>query len=78
MLEQKAKTSKMVWKWQRGIVTKPLSESHFTINKRECEKHKSWSLPAEEFQGHVATDGSLLGVARKWESMWLVSGAIRL
>ena len=30
------------------------------MNKRESEKHKSWSMPAEEFNGHVATDGSLL------------------
>ena len=24
-------------------------------------------MPAEEFKGHVATDGSLLGIAGKWE-----------
>ena len=36
------------------------------MNKWECEKHRSWSVPAEDFKGHVATDGSLLGKAGKW------------
>ena len=37
------------------------------------EKHKSWGLPAEGFKGHVATDGSLLGHAGKWEACgWAV------
>ena len=36
--EQKAKTSKKEWKWQRGIVAHPLSESqwnrgHFSMQK---------------------------------------------
>ena len=35
--------------------------------KWESEKHKSWSMPAEGFKGHIATDGSLLGTAGKWE-----------
>ena len=44
--EQKAKTSKKEWKWQRGIVAHPLSESqwnrgHFSVTKWESEKHKS-------------------------------------
>ena len=69
--EQKARTSKKEWKWQRGIVTHPLSESqwnkgHFSMKKWESEKHKSWSMPAEGFKGHVATDGSLPGTAGKW------------
>ena len=39
----------------------------------ESEKYKSWSLQAQGFQGHVATDGSLLGVAGKWSaSGWSV------
>ena len=62
--EQKARTSKEEWKWQRGNVTHPLSESqwnrgHFSIQKWESEKHKSWCMPAE-------ADGSLLGKAGKW------------
>ena len=36
------------------------------MTKWECEKHKSWSVPAEDFKGHVAIDGSLLGSAGKW------------
>ena len=56
---------------QRGIVTHLLSESqwnmgHFSMRKWKSEKHKSWSIPAEEFKGHVATDGSVLGTAGKW------------
>ena len=34
----------------------------------ESEKHKSWGMPAEGFKGHVATDGSLLGIAGKWRA----------
>ena len=74
--EQKTRTSKKEWKWQRGIVEHPLSGSqwnrgHFSMRKWESEKHKSWGLPAEGFKGHVATDGSLLGNAGKWGSMWV-------
>ena len=29
------------------------------------EKHKSWDMSAAGFEGHDATDGSLLGTARK-------------
>ena len=51
----------------RGIVAHPLSESqwnrsHFSMKKWESEKHKSWIMPAEEFKGHVATDGTLLSI----------------
>ena len=74
--EQKARTSKKEWKWQSGIVTHPLSDSqwnrcHFRMEKWESEKHKSWSMPAEGFKGHVATDGSLLGTAGKWGAFGL-------
>ena len=72
--EEKGKTSKKEWKWQRGIVEHPLSESQW--RKWESEKHKSWSTPAEGFKGHVATDGSLLENAGKWGGMWLGSGAV--
>ena len=56
-----------------GIVTHFLSESqcnrgHFSMIKWESEKHKSWSMPAGGFKGHVATDGSLLGTAEKWRA----------
>ena len=66
--EEKARTAKKEWKCQRGIVTHLVSESqwnrgHFSVKKWESEKHKSWGTPAEEFKGHVATDGSLLGTA---------------
>ena len=77
-LEQKARTSKKEWKWQRGIVTHPPSESqwnrgHFSMIKWESEEHKSWSMSAEGFKGHVATDGSLLGNADKWRGCgWAV------
>ena len=55
--EQTARTSKE-WKWQRGIVTHPLSESqwnrcHFCTKNGESENHKSWGMPAEGFKGHV-------------------------
>ena len=68
--EQKVRTSKKEWKWQRRIVVHLLSESHwnmghFSMRKWESEKHKSWGMPAEGFRGHVATDGSLLGAAGK-------------
>ena len=70
-LEQNARTSKNEWKWPRGIVVHPLSESqwnrgHFGMRKWESEKHKSWCMAAEGF--HVATDGSLLGAAGKWRA----------
>ena len=69
--EQKARTSKKEAKWQRSIVTHALCESqwnrsHFSMKKWESEKHKNWSMPTEEFKGHVATDGSELGRAGKW------------
>ena len=69
--EQKARTSKKEWKWQRGIVTHPLCESqwnlgHFSMKQWESEKHRSWGMPAEGNKGHVATGGSLLGAAGKW------------
>ena len=70
-LEQKARTSKKEWKWQRGLVEHPLSGSqwnrgHFSMRKWVSEKHKSWGMPAEGFKGHGAADGSLLGNAGKW------------
>ena len=71
--EQKARTSKKEWKWQRGIVAHPLSESqwnrgHFRMKKFESEKHRSWSMQLEGFRCHVATDGSLLGKTGKLEA----------
>ena len=44
------------------------------MKKSESEKHKSCGMPAEEFKGHVATDGSLLGMAGKWRACgWTVA-----
>ena len=48
-LEQKARTSKKEWKWQRGIVAHPLSESQwnrgsFSMTRWVSEKHKSWGM----------------------------------
>ena len=43
------------------------------MRKWESEKSKSWSMPAEGFKGHVATDGSLLGKAGVWGAcVWAV------
>ena len=58
-LKQKARTSEKEWKWQRGTVAHPLSESqwnrdHFSMKKWESEKHKNWGMPAEGFKGHSA------------------------
>ena len=66
MWEQKARTSKKEWKWQRGIVAHPLSESrwnrgHFTMTKWESEKHKSWCTQPEGFL--------LPRTARCWEAL---------
>ena len=68
---KKQEPQRKEWKWQRGIVEHPLNESqwnrgHFSLKKWESEKHNSWSMPAEGFKGHGATDGSLLGTAGKW------------
>ena len=51
-LEQKARTSKKEWKWQRGIVVHPLGESqwnrgHFSLRQWESEMHKRWCMPVE-------------------------------
>ena len=35
------------------------------MRKWVSEKHHKWGIPAEGFKDHVATDGSLLGVAGK-------------
>ena len=44
--EQKARTSQKEWRWQRGIVSHPLSDSqwnrsHFSMRKWKSEKHKT-------------------------------------
>ena len=43
-----------------------MNRGHFSLTKWESEKHKSWDMPAEGFNFHVATDNSLLGAAGKW------------
>ena len=70
---KKARISTKEWKWQRGIVTHPLSESqwntgHFSVEEWEADNCNSCGPPAEVFQGHVATNGSLRGVAGKWRA----------
>ena len=45
-----------------------MEQGHFSMRKREFEKHKRWGMPAEGFKGHVAADGSLLGTASKWRA----------
>ena len=82
--EQKAKTSKKEWKWQRGIVEHPPSASQwnrgqFSMKKLESEKHKSWGIPAEGFNQGLRCNRRLSsGYGWKVASMWLVSGAIGL
>ena len=56
--EQNARTSKKEWKWQRGIVAHPLSESpwnrgNFRMKIWESEKHQSWCLQVEGLRRHV-------------------------
>ena len=77
--KQTARTSKKEWKWQRGIVEHPLTESqwnrdHFSFRKWSLRSTRAWGMPAEGFKGHVAIDGSLLGNAGQVESMLLGSG----
>ena len=75
--EQKAIISKKEWKWQRGIVAHPLSESqrnsgHFSVTWLGVRKAQKL-VPAEGFKCHVATDGSLQGKAGKWRACgWAV------
>ena len=62
--EQKAKTSKKEWKWQRGVVEIPLGGSQWNrgnsrMKMGESENHRSWGLQVEGFRGHVETDSSL-------------------
>ena len=50
--EQKTRTSKKEWKWQRGIAEHALSESqrnrsHFSMKRWESEKLSCWSMTAE-------------------------------
>ena len=74
--EQKAETSKKEWKWQRGVVTHPLSESqwnrgHFSMTKSDSEKHRSRCMPAkhEETKSQLCyIDGRLS--SQKFEGVW--------
>ena len=65
-LEQKAKTSKKEWKWQRGNVTHTPSESQWNQGHFGSSRNINLEPPSRTFHGHVASDGSLLGVTRKW------------
>ena len=76
--EQKDKTSKKDWRWQRGITSHSVSEvwkrSLLTVRRWESEKHKSSGIPVEGFGNHVAADGSLLGVSGMWSACgWSVA-----
>ena len=60
--EQKARKPQKEWRWQRGIVSHPLSESqwnrdHFSLKKWESEKHKSWKMHRTKV---------LVKIFRKW------------
>ena len=72
--EQQAKMWKKEWKWPRDIVAHPFSErqwsrSYFRMKKWESER----GMRAEDFEGHVAADGSLLEKPGKWEACcWAV------
>ena len=77
--EQRTRASKKEGKWQKSIVTHPISESqwnrgHSSMKRWESEKHKKWGMPAEGFKGQVAIEGSPLGTAGKWEACgWSVA-----
>ena len=80
MWEQNSRTSKKEWKWQRGIVAHPLSESQwnrsqFSMTKWESEKHTSWLNASRRLQGPRRHSS---GYRWRVESMWLVSGAVGL
>ena len=64
--EQKARTSKKEWKWQRGLVAHPLSESQ---RNRGHFRVKKWESKLEHYRRRL-----------QWESgsMWLVCGAVGL
>ena len=67
----------------KGVLSRTLSvkakeQGHFSITKWESEKHRSWGIPAEGFKGHVATDGSLLGIAGMWGACGWAGGVVQL
>ena len=81
--EQKARTSKKKWMWQRCVVTHPLSESqwnrgHSSMTKWESEKHKSWSMPSRRLQGPCCHRRLPATKGWKVESLWLGSGTVGL
>ena len=68
--EQKAKTWKKEWKWQRGTVVHPLSENQWN---RGHFRMKMWGMEVEGFRGHVATGDTLFGKTGKWRACgWAV------
>ena len=81
VMEQKARTSKEEWKWQRGVFEHLLSGSqwdrgHFMI-KWESEKHKSWD-DRRRFQGPRCHGRLLARNGEKVGSLWLGGGAVGL
>ena len=43
-----------------------MEQGPFQFEKMESAKDKSWRIPVEGFQPHVATNASLLGTAGHW------------
>ena len=74
--EQRAKTSKKDWKWQRGIASHPLAEgrwknSHLTVRMWESEKHAQVGASQSKVSGTA-----LPPMALCWEltSKWSACG----
>ena len=81
--EQKAKTSKQEWKWQRGLVVHPLSESqwnrgNFRMRIWKSEKHRSWVFQQKVSRAALPLTAPCWVPREKTESMWLGSGAVGL
>ena len=81
-LEQKARTSKKEWRWQRGIVEHLLSGSewnreHFSVRKWESEKHKSWFMPAVAQLDYDEEMGLLHGMYGSMEAEFEVQRTIK-
>ena len=78
-LKQKARTSTKEWKWHRGIVVHPLSESqwnrsHFSMRKWKSEKHKKLGETRRGLHGPRCHWRLLAGYRWQVESMRLVTG----
>ena len=54
--------------WRIGIGTGSWKKNPLVSPEVGVGKHRSWSMPVEEFRNHVATDGSLVGVSGRWSA----------